>query len=138
MDSPSEPPRMAVRGGSFSITAETTFAAFAHGCNNIFDKYKLLFYFMAYFLENLLNLRRMTMSIEEHTITILLGKESCYVLRLLLHSLGASCSDLRYMGQCQSKYHISEIFRPAFPSWPFGKPGSQKGTGSCRSVSGPD
>ena len=73
MDSPSEPPRMAVRGGSFSITAETTFVAFAHGCNNIFDKYKLLFYFMAYFLENLLNLR-MTMSIEEHTIIILYRK----------------------------------------------------------------
>ena len=73
MDSPSEPPRMAVRGGSFSITAKTTFVAFAHVCNNIFDKYKLLFYFMAYFLENLLNLR-MTMSIEEHTITILYRK----------------------------------------------------------------
>ena len=73
MDSPSAPPRMAVRGGSFSITVETTFAAFAHICNNIFDKYKLLFYFMAYFLENLLNLR-MTMSIEEHTITTLYWK----------------------------------------------------------------
>ena len=40
------------------------------------------------------------------------------------------------MGQRQSERHISEIFRPAFPSWPFGKPGSQKGIGSCRGVSG--
>lgn len=67
------PPSDGSPRGAFSITAKTTFVAFAHVYNNIFDKYKLLFYFMAYFLENLLNLR-MTMSIEEHTITTLYWK----------------------------------------------------------------